>query len=214
METILILASLLSIIAFVVGMFNPKIVKCKSRGKVALLYISLFFAFTFLLPAASSPADSSITESEYSNERASKTRDKNTEIESSIGKPIKIGHFIYTINKVEFRKTVGDDMWGETADGIYMLIYLTIKNISDETRTLDESSFHVTDKEGMQYDYSIEGSSAYEISTDSKSVFLKQCHPNVTTKGTLVYEVPMKGEYYLHLAGDFWGTNSVRVLLK
>ncbi|EXZ62253.1 hypothetical protein M107_3596, partial [Bacteroides fragilis str. 3725 D9(v)] len=37
---------------------------------------------------------------------------------------------------------------------------------------------------------------------------------NVTTKGTLVYEVPMKGEYYLHLAGDFWGTNSVRVLLK
>ena len=113
METILILASLLSIIAFVVGMFNPKIVKCKSRGKVALLYISLFFAFTFLLPAASSPTDSSITESEYSNERASKTRDNSTEIESSIGKPIKIGHFIYTINKVEFRKTVGDDMWGE-----------------------------------------------------------------------------------------------------
>ena len=26
------------------------------------------------------------------------------EVESSIGKPIQIGHFIYTINNVEFRK--------------------------------------------------------------------------------------------------------------
>jgi len=42
METILTLIALVSLVAFIVGMFNPKTVKCSSRGTVALIFVSLF----------------------------------------------------------------------------------------------------------------------------------------------------------------------------
>lgn len=35
-------------------------------------------------------------------------------------------------------------MYNETVDGIYMLVDLTIKNISNETRMLDGSDFFLT----------------------------------------------------------------------
>ena len=45
MEAIIALTALLSLGAFVIGMFSPKTVKCNSRGKVALVYIGSFFRF-------------------------------------------------------------------------------------------------------------------------------------------------------------------------
>lgn len=48
METILRIAAALSFVAFVVGMFNPKVVKCSSRGKVSLIYLGIFFIAVFI----------------------------------------------------------------------------------------------------------------------------------------------------------------------
>lgn len=48
METILRIAAALSFVAFVVGMFNPKVVKCSSRGKVSLVYLGIFFIAVFI----------------------------------------------------------------------------------------------------------------------------------------------------------------------
>ena len=48
METALRIIAALSLVAFVVGMFNPKTVKCSSRGKVALIFIGLFLVSGFI----------------------------------------------------------------------------------------------------------------------------------------------------------------------
>lgn len=42
METVLMILAALSLVAFLVGMFSPKTVKCSSRGKVALIFLSAF----------------------------------------------------------------------------------------------------------------------------------------------------------------------------
>lgn len=42
METALRIVAALSLVAFIVGMFNPKTVKCSSRGKVVLIFIGIF----------------------------------------------------------------------------------------------------------------------------------------------------------------------------
>jgi hypothetical protein len=246
METILVLVAIVSLIAFVVGMFSPKTVKCKSRGKVALIYMSLFFISAIIGSFFSKPSNisaespetpdqtSQVESSESvnqekrtdqevkssdqtfqteSSEPTNQEKQTNQEVESSIGKPVQIGYFVYTIQSVSFRKSVGDEFMSETADGIYLLVNLAIKNISDKTRTLDGSLFAVTDKNGTKYEHSTEASTALEIS-GKKTLFFKECQPNITTKGVLVFEVPEKGEYYLHLIGSFWGVRSARVLLK
>lgn len=48
METVLSIIAALSLVAFVVGMFSPKTVKCSSRGKVALIFIGIFLINAFI----------------------------------------------------------------------------------------------------------------------------------------------------------------------
>ena len=217
METISLLGVLFSFIAFIVGMINPKLIKSKSRKTVALVCPLLFLMFVLLVPKDTIKETESPTQTtEKEKVEPSKEQQEEAsseEINSSIGKPIQIGYFIYTVQSISFRKTVGNEYVEETADGIYMLINLSIKNISDETRTLDGSLFAVTDQNGTKYEFSTNASTALELS-GKKTLFLKECQPNITTKGVLIFEVPEKGEYYLHLIGSFWGVNSVKILLK
>lgn len=223
---LLLLGAFVALIAFIVGLFSPKTVKCKTRGKVTLVYLTssilLLYIMGWCVPDSEPVRESQQAPTPTAQEpympiqEAPVVTERKTpkqEIESSLGKPIEIGNFIYTIQSVSFRKTVGDEYFEETADGIYMLVNLSIKNISSETRTLDGSLFAVTDINGTKYEFSTDASTALEMS-GRKTLFLKECQPNITTKGCLVFEVPQKGDYYLHLIGSFWGTNSVRVLLR
>lgn len=220
MENLFFILALLSLLAFIIGMIKPKFVvpfkQKQNRGMVALMYIGLFIIFASVGSQLSPTSESSLASNNIDTDNNTlETDNQSKEIEevSSIGKEIQIGHFVYTINKVNFKKTVGDEFVEETADGIYLLIEVSIKNISEETRTLDGSFFYVTDKDNMKYEYSTNGSTTLEMS-GIKTVFLKECQPRITSKGTLIFEVPERGEYYLHLVGSMWGANSVRVLLK
>lgn len=48
MDTLFAIIALLSLVAFVVGMFNPSTVKCSTRGKVALIFASAFLVSCIL----------------------------------------------------------------------------------------------------------------------------------------------------------------------
>lgn len=215
----------LSLLAFVVGMCVPKTViptkLPQNRGVVALVYIGLFIVFFTI---SGNFAESSGTQSLSVTTTTLPPQTEQTEIEqpqksdesesrSCIGETISVGHFAYTVNSIRYKKTVGDSYFNETADGIFLLINISIKNISDETRTIDSSCFTLVDDKGREYEYAIDASNVLEVN-GSKSLFLKQCQPGISTKGTLIFEVPEKQDYYLVLSGSFWGGNTKRVLLK
>ena len=215
---------ILALVALIIGMFNPQTVKCRSRGRVALIYVSAFFVFLIvggvLLPepeenyqvnteAVQSEDADCLEESVAKREKPSYAEEE----ESAVGQEVEVGHFVYVVTGVSFIKSIGDEFIGETADGVYLLINLSIKNISKETRMLDNSSFMLTDKKNIKYEYAINAATTLEMS-GYKTLFLKECQPNIVTKGVLVFEVPSPGEYYLHLVGNFWGGKSKKILLK
>ena len=126
---------------------------------------------------------------------------------------MQIGNFSYQVNDFSFRKSIGDEFYRETADGIYLLVDISLKNVDTDSHILDGSFFSITDLKGTQYDYSIDGATALEM-LGRKTLYMKQCQPNITTRGVLVFEVPQRGKYYLNLVSGFWGTKSARVLLS
>lgn len=150
--------------------------------------------------------------SEQATESQPLTKEKE-EKEISIGELTEVGNFVYKVERNTFKKTIGDEYFGKTADGIYLLVTLSIKNISGESRTLDNSLFKLTDSNGIEYEPSTDGTTAFEMS-GGNSLFLKQCQPKITTKGTLVFEVPEKGTYDLHLSGGFWEGSTAIVEIK
>ena len=221
METVLMIVALLSLVAFVVGMFSPQTVKCSSRGKVALIYIGVFLVSAIIGASLSDNNDSSsnavssnVAENGTATDDGSGNNPEEASRETTIGTEVHVGNFAYRVDDIEFRKSVGNEFVRETADGIFLIVYLSIMNIDTESHTLDGSMFSLTDMDGTKYEYSTEGSTALELSGYDETIFLKQCQPKIATSGILIFEVPQKDEYYLNLIGNFWGTKSKKVLLK
>ena len=223
METLLFLLAVLSLLAFIVGMFSPKTVlpsKIKQdRGFVTLIYLGGFFVFAAVgsgLTDSTAVSPQNIPKTEKVVESPSTTpaeKENTKETVYTYGDQIAVGHFIYVLGKPMFKKTLGNEWASQTADGLYMIIPTAVMNTSKETRTLDSSSFFVTDMEGYKYESSIEGETALEMSGQG-SLFLKETQPKIWVKGFLVFEVPEQCSYYVHLAGNFWGTSSTEVLIK
>lgn len=210
METIGVLLVLFSIGFFIVGMIKPQIaakIKIKPhRGVIFIICLIAFIVGACMLPdAEESETASSISTSKEEKQETKKQQEE----ETGVGNEITIDYFAYTVNGFKFKKTVGSEYSRVTADGIYLEVDLSIKNISKETRTVTASMFYVTDKDGLKY----EDSDDAIFSSDNRLIS-KECQPKIPTKGTVLFEVPEKGEYYLHLRGDYWGGDYVKILLK
>lgn len=132
---------------------------------------------------------------------------------SKIGDQINVGNFSYVVNGIQYKKSIGDEMMNQVADGIYLIIDLTFRNNDTEEHTLDNSFFKLTDETGTEFSSSTDGESALEMSGKS-TLFLKQCNPKISKRGFLVFEVPEKKVYDIHLSGGFWSGNTALVKLE
>ncbi|MFZ6025243.1 MAG: DUF4352 domain-containing protein [Bacteroidota bacterium] len=130
-----------------------------------------------------------------------------------IGDQIEVGDFSYLVNGIQFKKSIGDEMYNQVADGIYLIIDLTFRNNDTEQHKLDNSFFKLTDETGTEFLSSTDGESALEM-TGKSTLFLKECNPKIQKRGFLVFEVAEKKIYDLHLSGGFWSGKTAVVKLS
>jgi hypothetical protein len=102
---------------------------------------------------------------------------------------VKDGKFEFTITKITHAKSVGDTAYGlgDTAQGKYTILHITVKNIGDQAQTLDDSVQHVYDAHGNKYDAS---SMADMDLNNVGNVFLSDINPGNTVHGKIAFDVP------------------------
>jgi hypothetical protein len=107
-----------------------------------------------------------------------------------VGTAVRDGKFQFTITSVSQAKSAGDtaDGLGDTAQGEYTILHVTVTNIGSDPQTLDDSSQYVYDASGRKYDASTEAD--LDINGDSDSVFLNDINPGNTVKGQLAFDMP------------------------
>ncbi|HTJ11403.1 MAG TPA: DUF4352 domain-containing protein [Dinghuibacter sp.] len=121
----------------------------------------------------------------------------------NIGDPVDVGNFSYVVNNAKFLKEVGGELDQKKADGVFLVINVTFRNNDKEEHTLDNSLFKLTDDKGTEFESSSDGESALEMA-GKETLFAKECNPNITKSGLLIFEVPHEGTYNLHLSGGLW----------
>ena len=109
---------------------------------------------------------------------------------AKIGTPVRDGKFQFTITSVSHAKSVGDtaDGFGDTAQGKYTILHVTVTNIGSQPQTLFDSNQYVYDASGRKYDAST--SADVDINGTSDSVFVNDINPGNTVRGELAFDMP------------------------
>lgn len=136
-------------------------------------------------PAAAASADAGQPAPEEKEEKAAPAAEEVAA--AGIGTPVRDGKFEFTVTGVEPGvASIGSDVFGETAQGQFLLVRMTVTNIGDEAQHFSGSNQELVDTEGRTH--SADTSAA--IYLDDSDSFLNQINPGNSVEGTVVFDIP------------------------
>jgi hypothetical protein len=103
---------------------------------------------------------------------------------------IRVDAMYYRLVNVRTAESLGDQQYGlgETADGVYVIAKIRVRSDKDESATLTSSTFQLQVGRNV-YDTDSAGTIA-AAGANEEPFFLKDIGPDVTTTGTVVFDVP------------------------
>jgi hypothetical protein len=109
-----------------------------------------------------------------------------------IGDKVRDGKFQFVITKVTHAKSVGDTSLGlgDTAQGEYTILHITVTNIGNQAQTLDDSSQYVYDSHGRKYDASSSADIDMSGANGQNSTWLDDINPGNTVHGRIAFDLP------------------------
>lgn len=107
---------------------------------------------------------------------------------------------------VEERNSLGDEFFNEQAQGKFVIVKIAVTNNQKDAVTIDSSSFNLIDEQEREFDVSVEGSTALQMSNGNAKGFLSKINPGISTTFVFPFDVPkdVKG-LKLKARGGFTG---------
>ncbi len=104
------------------------------------------------------------------------------------GQPARDGKFEFVVTGVDYGKSqVGDQYLNKQAQGQFVLVAVTVKNIGSDARTFDGSSQKAFGAGGVKYQH--DGTAEIYANKDA-ATFLNPINPGNQAAGTLVFDIP------------------------
>ena len=118
-----------------------------------------------------------------------------------VGDKLTLKGTTYQVTSARTAKSVGDEYVGAQANGVFVLVDLSLTNRKKEPATISESEIKLIGGNGSEYSQSTDA----QFSLDNAFFILEEIQPGVTQTGTLVYDLPPKAVKGAMLrVEDFW----------
>jgi hypothetical protein len=105
-----------------------------------------------------------------------------------LGQPARDGKFEFIVTNVEYGKAqVGDQYLNKAAQGQFVLVRVTVKNVGTEARTFTGATQRAFGEGGVKYEN--DGTAEIYANTDNQT-FLNTINPGNEVKGILVFDIP------------------------
>lgn len=142
------------------------------------------------------------------------TTEQTTEQTYGIGQVVTVGDVEYTVNSTSQAATVGNEYLGETAQGVYLLVNVTVKNNGKEALSVSDSFFKLY-KDDIEYE---SDSAAALYANDDSSFFLEKVNLGNAVTSHVVFDVPQDvanaSGIQLQVQTGFWGTKTAKINLQ
>jgi hypothetical protein len=107
--------------------------------------------------------------------------------QAGLNAPVRDGKFEFTVTKIEPGPArIGTDYLGETAQGKFILVHITVKNIGNEAQLFMGDNQKLYDAQGREFS----ADTAAAIYLDQSQSFLNEINPGNAVNGIVVFDIP------------------------
>jgi TonB family protein len=125
----------------------------------------------------------------------------------AMGQNVHIGYMSYVVNGSWWSRRLSDNEFlDQRPDSLFLFVNLTARNNDSEARTIPP--FKLIDEKGAEYETS---SKAWIV--EGSIGILHDLNPDVSTQGSVVFDVPIDHQYKLKLSGGYWSSDTALVVL-
>lgn len=109
-----------------------------------------------------------------------------------VGSKARDGKFEFTVTSVSQQKSVGDTSYGggQTAQGEYTILHVTVTNISDAPQTLSDTDQYVFDGRSRKFNADSQADIQIGGLQSSNNVLFQDINPGNTVSGQLAFDLP------------------------
>lgn len=123
---------------------------------------------------------------------------------------LSVGNVLFRVDKVSTEKSISDGFTSYTADGTFLIVYVSLKNVSNEAITTDSSFFQIylRDKKYSPTDLlSVDGQFMYD-----------GLNPGIQKSGRIFFDIPVEVANSKNLILDvqtgLWGSQQGQIHLR
>lgn len=127
-----------------------------------------------------------------------------------IGDRVVSGNIAYTITNVQTSPTLSNEYSSTSADGIFVIVDMTLENIGKETITMTSNYVKLVDDQARVFE---SDSDSWMYIDNNNNLLLKQLQPGLQTNGRIVFDVPVGGAYGAMVTGSIWGGDEQVIIL-
>lgn len=165
------------------------------KGKILIIVGGVILALAIigaLVPAeqtdeggrqASPAAQDAPAEEETAGDEAAKQEADNV---AEVGESLSLKGTSYRVESVTTRQTVGSDFTSVTADGVFVVVTLTLTNEKNDPRTILADNVRLVGGNGNEYSTDSEACLAFENSL----CILQEIQPDLPKSVVAVYDIP------------------------
>jgi hypothetical protein len=176
----------------------------RGTWSVLVLVLGAFFLVWVLIDTQSSR--SSKVENSAPEAPAVAAQETPAVVSHKMNETVQVGVWSYEVTRVRWVSSIGSDYTRELPDAKFLLVDLLIRNDDRTPSTL--APLKLIDAENREFDESSKGALL-----DGSFGLLKSVNPGVTSRGTVVFDVP-EGKYVLRVPGGFASHKSATIDLE
>lgn len=141
-----------------------------------------------------------------------KNTEEVTKAEHKIGEIVKVGDVEYIVNSKSLSQNVGGE-YGKTANGIYLIVNVTVKNTGKKSITVTDDFFKLLKGDT---EYATDGAAGLYANEEAK-FFLSELNPENSITGNVVFDLSNEtanaSGLQLQVQTGIWGTQKGKISL-
>ena len=131
------------------------------------------------------------------------------------GERVVVGDFAYTFNNLtsadQIGKTMGgglieEQFIGVKADGIFIILDVTIENVAKESKTVYSSTIKIVDDQDRKYEHDISPETYWDMyyadKVGAKSFTFEQIQPGLPKRGVVIFDIPKGLKGYFEISSN------------